>query len=123
MRAALQKLLDAGQPGPADLSAADLQPMAARLSSCADPAARASLLRGVGLLGCLRVRGQEQLGPADTELVQVRGGRERIARFELKQLGDGGMVECSRSCAKCHCGSNDSIFLTHSLLPRSETLG
>ncbi|XP_043191977.1 HEAT repeat-containing protein 3-like isoform X2 [Amphibalanus amphitrite] len=73
MRAALQKLLDAGQPGPSELSAADLQPMAARLAACKDAAARAGLLRGVALLGCLRVRGQERLGPADTELVQGVG--------------------------------------------------
>ena len=71
MRASLQKLLDSGQPGPADLAAADLQPMAARVQGCSDPAGRATLLRGVGLLGCLRVRGQERLGETDTELVQV----------------------------------------------------
>ncbi|KAF0297664.1 HEAT repeat-containing protein 3 [Amphibalanus amphitrite] len=73
MRAALQKLLDAGQPGPSELSAADLQPMAARLAACKDAPARAGLLRGVALLGCLRVRGQERLGEADTELVQGVG--------------------------------------------------
>ena len=75
MRAALQKLLDAGQPGPADVTSSDLQPMSARVETCSDPAARATLLRGVGLLGCLRVRGQDQLGQTDSELVQVRWGQ------------------------------------------------
>jgi len=73
MRAALQKLLDAGLPGPADLTVTSLQQLTARVRGCADPGARAGLVRGVGLLGCLRVKEREALPAADRELVQAIG--------------------------------------------------